>query len=340
MRNLPLRSIIFASYSVVMATLVLIGIKDFTIWEQVVYYWRLDVSLFALLGSASSHALRYAIVYPVFVVSDWLGVHYNLIFSYAMIAGFTFTLFLVASSAERVTGQRRLGNLPALVMALPIFALFMAMNGRGGVAFLGYALVLKVLLDMHYTHRFRLGTAAGLTMGVLLCSVSSGTFTSAILAILVAVGYEVVDYLARRNWRYVSKAMLVLLIATAVLLVAMSGFIAAGVVKNLQYYGGGLEGAVNMLNHGPGRVIMPLVTAVGVVPLLVGGALAGLGGLVVLSRLPMPFLILLIASAVAIGIFGYFTLALALVPLILYGFGLWKWFAPLPLDTGARPVGP
>ena len=198
------------------------------------------------------------------------------------------------------------------------------MNGRGAVAFFGYALVLNAVLQIHYNRRLSLWVIVKVIAGIFLCSVSSGTFMSGILALAVAFWFELARLAKLSMSLRASRLGLILTFMALALLYFVWDFLAAGVLKNIDYYGGGAEGIVEMLNHGAGSVIYPfvrdlelwMITAILlVVAVLVSQAL---------MTLPLGFMLHLILSAIAIGVFGYTTLALAFIPMMILGASIAK----------------
>ena len=105
--SLQIRS---AVLSLVLMTLplclaVIFGLKQFEIWDQVTAYWDAHVSPEELLESASSHALRYTLFYPIFVFSEQIKTQYDTVFSVLVIGMYAGTCWQMISSVEVPTSR-------------------------------------------------------------------------------------------------------------------------------------------------------------------------------------------------------------------------------------------
>jgi hypothetical protein len=276
-----------------------IGLKQFEAWDQVQMLWDANVGPLLLVGHP--HFFRFMAAYPGFILEEFYP-------------GIGFSLYISLYFAINLTLWRQVALLclkrpPTLLASLLFVGVHFFMNGRGVIAWSAWLIAAWLCLQLCQ------GRAPGwrhLMLSLLACwlsAVSTGVF----VVIVVAMGYFYIGYLKRSVWRP-SRVVLAILLGAPVLFEIFDYFMVA-VTKNVDFYGGGLTGAVNMLHHGLGAIffgseliLLGLLFGVGVV----ASALLA----VVLSGIRFSPLVILAIMPLLGGMFGFTVLTLA-IPLIL-----------------------
>lgn len=292
----------------VMAALTLSGVKEFSAWPQVLDLWLERATPTSLLGHP--HLFRYMVAYPGLLFED-------------VYPGLGFSLYcclyiaLNASVWSAIVRKTQLVSPPYLVWGA-FFLAHMLMNGRGVIAWSAWLLCASLCVDLSKTTlRVKWPMLRG-TVACLLGAVSTGVFVIVLFAIFVF-------FLDRwknggvklRNFR----GLMILSMLVPCSYVFISYFLIA-VEKNLDFFGGGLDGLIQMLGHGMGKILIsrdgldtglgPYIAIVLVLAVPIG-SFAGL--LFFFGPTIQPIRKLLIIS-VAGGLFGFTVLTLA-IPLLL-----------------------
>lgn len=306
----------------VFAASVALGLQDASLNVQVHYLWNNGIALsdwyverdVHALGSdgkplvvTEAHRLRYALSYPVFLVSERSGINPDTLFTMLVPLFASGTVWFIGAIASRSTKT----NKPRAVTlaVLPVFGSFFLMDGRLILAFLGFALVLYAALSPYEENLAKVILLA--IVGMLFVSVSSGTFISVFLVLTATCLHNAA----------VAKTIKARLVAaTPALFVALlyhyDLWVSAS--KNVAYYGGGSSAFIRLLEHGYGTAVVFVLET----PVLVGLAIAvvlGLSivGLRLLRALQEPRFFLIATATVLLGAFGYSVLSLAIIPVSL-----------------------
>jgi hypothetical protein len=93
--------------------------------------------------------------------------------------------------------------------------------------------------------------------------------------------------------------------------------IVVGLIKNLDFYGSGYEGFVKMFGHGLGVFFIPLLNAISLPILVTVSILVAVIFNIVAKTFRHPFIVRILFICVACGLFGYTTLSMAIVPLLI-----------------------
>ncbi|TXC65464.1 hypothetical protein FSC37_03235 [Piscinibacter aquaticus] len=279
--------------------------KVFEPWEQVAYLWDSNANPLFLIGHP--HFPRYLVAYPGLVLEE-------------VIPGRGFSLYMCAFFAtnlvlfRRVAGLHLSGSVGAAVLGLFIVAHF-AMNGRGVIAWCSWLLCCWVSLRL--AHGLPMARQVPATMiSLILATVSTGVFVVVCLALALVPRSPLLVAPARsdRHADHVGRRF--------PLIYAASDFFLLAVEKNVDFYGGGFAGAVAMLEHGLGTVLLgPSYLTLAI------GALFGMAFILVVPMIMLgPGLTavqVLAIFAVLGGLFGFTVLTLAIPPaLALLGFWL------------------
>jgi hypothetical protein len=292
---------------------VLLGLKSYAVWPQIGYLWSVGANPITELVQTSPHALRFALIYPILGIAELLGVAHDTLFTVVLL----WVCFLTILTMNRIVGM--IVTAPCKTVLLDVMTatilvfLFFLMNGRIGFAFLGYAVLLLVIVRHHYQREFSIISSIALLIGLTLCSVSSGTLTSAAFIVFLAVYFEACRSFRRGS---LTRSGLALFFSCFVLGVLLTRFSLVGIYKNLSFYGGDSEGFMRMLEHGFGGALYPALHALGLPLAIFLAVTMGVLFSLLLSRMPHSLLVHLLLAAIVCGAFGYSTLSLAALPLI------------------------
>lgn len=280
------------------------GLIQFHLWQQVVYMWELNLSLWEKLGYI--HSLRFSLVLPIFLFSEWLGVSYDRLFSVIVPALlFTITYFSTRSLLRiepELSAPRQ--ALVVLGISLVLIGLSLLMNGRLMFAFTGSSILMWSLLSWEANHDGI--NFAAVASAIYLSCVSSGTF----LILTFSFYFFLAVNVSLRNPAVCRRSVL---LSYALLLVALNPLLSMFVFKNLEYYGGGFGAIFDMLSHGYGKLLLNSNRL-----LLIAG-LALLLGLTYVFRdfiRQQWIMVSLVVIYLAGGLFGFSTALVVLPPLL------------------------
>lgn len=218
--------------------IVFLELHRFKLWPQVTTLWEGGFKLVDVLSHP--HGLRYLLIYPIFLVSSNSGVHYDLIFS-------VIACFLIAAIFLMIvlTTMNIKGNIDkkVLIVFFFLFVIAVNMNGRLVFALLGSSIFLYIV----YSKLSGLSFYFLSFFSFLLSSVSSGTLS-------VFLSWFILYWTFFKNKSITENVIG----GTACVLFFyfIFDFIVLFVKKNIDYFGGGGDGIVNMLSHGPGRLFL------------------------------------------------------------------------------------
>ncbi|MGH8381175.1 hypothetical protein [Pseudomonas sp.] len=283
------------------AAFTLTGVKTFSAWPQVLELWAQQATPAMLIGHP--HLFRYLVAYPgLWLEGNYPGLGFSL---YASVF-----LLLNASLWSGILRKVNLSS-PALITWVVFFAAHFFMNGRGVIAWTAWLLCVSLCLDLS-----RVAAAVRLpvlraALACFLATVSTGIF----IVVLVAISWFVVGRWRAGGIRLRSlKGLFLLVLLTPCVYVFASYFIVA-VEKNLDFYGGGVLGALNMLEHGLGRVFFS-AGGLGTALALLVVPVAMVVTVVLMLGPPIRPIRKLLIIAVGGGMFGFTVLTLA-IPLVL-----------------------
>jgi hypothetical protein len=180
------------------------------------------------------------------------------------------------------------------------------MNGRIIFAILGAAIILYSFVNWDNLRPYNL--MLNLLTSFFLCSVSSGTFTLTVLLAFMFVLYK----LFRNKNKKEFLTFVPFLIAALALLPTLITLIK----KNIDYYGGGFNGALAMLDHGFGRYFLSVDSFI-LIMLLITSLILFLFVLFFIlyfERISAPIWVVLVS--IAGGVFGFSTMMIFIPALI------------------------
>jgi hypothetical protein len=292
---------------IIFSYLTIIGVLQFQLWSQVVDINNSGASLRELWGHP--HFFRYLLVLPFFDIAQYIGMHYNKLFTLSI----PIFLYLIHKytilSIEIIWEKHRLLLLSGLHHFLVICLLVLVlslMNGRIIFAILGAAIILYSFVNWDNLRPYNL--MLNLLTSFFLCSVSSGTFTLTVLLAFMFVLYK----LFRNKNKKEFLTFVPFLIAALALLPTLITLIK----KNIDYYGGGFNGALAMLDHGFGRYFLSVDSFI-LIMLLITSLILFLFVLFFIlyfERISAPIWVVLVS--IAGGVFGFSTMMIFIPALI------------------------
>lgn len=299
---------------VLLNVLHLVNVKTFVPWSQVTRIWSSDLPLLAYAGHF--HFYRTLIASPGLWLEDIWPEH-----------GFSLyvSLFLFLVSLLLVRIQILLsGRAPQLWAWFLLLALFMLMNGRGAIGWAGWILCVHACLGaaMGVRAGLSLKTVCQCFLGLSFATVSSGVLVASVALIVYFVFAEILHRRRKHRWRMSTIRLIgVSLVCIAVPILGYFVFhhLLDAVEKNLNFYGGGLEGMMGIATHGIASQIEKVTT----VHVLSGGLVLLFAMLFALSHYRKRIenkLLAAIMIPVFGGIFGITILTLSF-PLIIIATG-------------------
>lgn len=284
--------------------LVLTGLIKFELWSQV-YYLR-GTSILQLDPLSQPHFLRYALVSPLFYISDVLAVKADFIFSVFCIL----LLCSISNNSANITMLTLYGcsknlNLIKISTLMFIFIISSFMNGRilfamTGFSFIALNIIMWELHKLSFVKMFFYNL-----LGHFLCSVSTGTF---LVSVAFVIAWLIIGWKRHRTYGIFFSYLTLFLILSPVVYLY--------VLKNLNFYGGGIQGVMNMLNHGAGSVLEKVddIVLMQILSILFLFSLFSLWMLMAFSS--MKIILVALYASIFGGAFGLSTLAVG-VPIYL-----------------------
>ena len=276
------------------------GVKVFDSWEQVSLLWEFDVSPLLLVGHP--HMPRYMVAYPGFLLEErWPGVGFSAYISF--FCAINFALFYEISKLA-------IRKPPSAILFIVFISAHLFMNGRGVIAWAGWLLCIWISLRTS-TNSARHRQLFLIAPSCLLASVSTGVF------IVVFIAFSVV---LLRCWRAVmgarTRAQLVALAFGLSIAYTALDFFLLSIAKNVDFYGGGISGVIEMLSHGLGVYFFQANIIVIIIFALIIYALLFLLFLNLYNRKKISIIDYFIGISLLGGFFGFTVLTLV-IPLIL-----------------------
>lgn len=288
--------------------------KSFTIWSQI-----LSLEQYSLQDVLNHpRGLRFLLVWPILKASEALNMSKHELFGFAVAFNIALTSFLMARAQSILTRQANRHWTSWFCFYFPVFAMLsMTMNGRLSFMLLGSSIMLLscsqwlALVEKQHHPLRAIPYAITNAIGLLLMTVSSGTFSVGVMVLLLfSFALCWISKRGRLIHGFLSLISVLPFLGQQYLLLS----------KNLDYYDGSYT---LMLLHGPGKILFFLeppraITTAGVAVIAFGLtylALSLLERLQNLSRLLAP--LLFVFCAIVIGIFGYSALLTGLCASVL-----------------------
>ena len=277
------------------------GMKVFNSWDQVTMLWESDINPLLLIGHP--HLPRYLVAYPGFLLDERLpGIGFSL-----YIAVFVAINFVLLRAVALLAIKRK----PSLAIYLSFAIIYLAMNGRGCIAWTSWLLCIWVCHKISMNIDRFSGQVGWIALSCLLASVSTGVF----IVVVVTFLFFILNHL--RPIKQVSLARRVIILCVAAPLgYAILEYFLLSIEKNIEFYGGGMSGAFNMLEHGLGAVFVE-INLLSIVLLWFVACGAVVVAFMAIFRRRFSTLARLILLPVFGGLFGFTVLTLVIPPLLL-----------------------
>lgn len=292
----------------------LVGAIDFSLWNQVQVLWDSQATIRDIL--LHPHGLRYILTLPIFTISNLTGWPVDWVFSQSIAALVIGTGIILAKTLRCLHQGEDTKDRGGVLLATTTFFIILSlfMNGRIVPAIFGVALLLHTLVVWEVGERRWFRTLAIVLLCLFMASVSSGTF---IVVLTTFYGWIAIKVFVTPRATVQDKATRIVLLTAFLGFVAVIPLLRVLVEKNVGFFGDGLEGVMEMMNHGLGALLISAETFVwgSIVVIL---AVATIGFLLMSFAFKPARLPAYAASVgVAGGIFGYSTLVAAVPPLVL-----------------------
>ncbi len=292
----------------------LTGVVSFELWSQVIVIWEKEYdNIINIIMMNHPHLLRFLLVLPVFLLSNILSVDYNYIFSVFVPVLVILSVLNINKVVIDFDEQYRDFEKYILFVSTFIFvaSISLFMNGRMLFAIAGGSILLYIT---HFWDRLKFSSVVtGSFVGLFISSVSSGVFTGYVVSFIAVSIFNLLVVRSRKN-----KA---LFLFSILYFVVVAPFLWKYFFKNIEFYGGGVEGFIEMLNHGFGFILL-LDAEYFILPalFLVLSIVFFATVITRFDKLRVVFLLLLVA--ISGGVFGYSTMVIgfsSLTALVTYG---------------------
>lgn len=232
-------NLLFILYAIV----VFLGLKQYSIWTQItdVFNENTNVDSIMLLNSFNAHTLRLLLMLPIIKIADSLSIDSDFLFSIVVF------LNILGTSRNLIQIEAKIDNKTPNYFFISFFMILISlvMNGRTSFSFLGISIILKIITEFTRNSVSLFKLLTHIIIGLILCSVSSGSFSVALLSVIIFLS----SLFFKKNVPFKNKLILfILIIVVSVPVVALMVIF---VNKNLEFYD---NSYINMLNHGAGKI--------------------------------------------------------------------------------------
>lgn len=313
--------LIVAILLIVSIAATLVGVNKFYLWHQITSYYHLDLPVHQnfwnsvlepsvaneqhihhasiLSPVANSHTPRYLLMLPVVIVAEQFTINPNLVFSIVVTGLIFFAWSLLIHATRRIAKQ--VNYSAELVLLITLMVASLTVNGRMLFAFLGISLLLFTDQYAKSVHR-PLYFPLFLFISLWLCSVSTGALMVAyvLTAFWIVVIYQPVDrpFMSRI---YVSLP-----------LIFCVPFFIGSILKNMNYFGGGVSSLYVALTHGFGVYGLHYFSIPGLLLLMVLVMLSAYWLWQFLQKQPqLLFPVVTIITGSAVSLYGFSTIMTA-----------------------------
>ncbi len=226
-----------------MALATVMGVKVFTSWDQVTVLWEADTNPLLLVGHP--HMPRYLVAYPGFLLEEQLP---GIGFSLYVAVFFAFNIALFRNIAILVIHRR-----PLLIIYLSFAAIHLGMNGRGVMAWTAWLICIWVCQKITMKISSPANLIGWITLSCLLATVSTGVF----IVVIVAFTFILSSNIQQKKRVSLIQKILIFFVAALLCYLLINYFLMA-IEKNIDFYGGGIQGFFAMLQHGLGILFFEL----------------------------------------------------------------------------------
>lgn len=290
-------------------------IISFDFMAQAYVLLETNTSLFFWLQQGHIHAIRLAIVYPSYLMHVFFDIELNLVFGYYCSIIFSLIYIFISKIVDYFVQIKKLH----IELMIVLFTIMLAcvMNGRICFAFLGFAILIHEMISLYREEKTMNWILRYIKViaGLILSTVSSGTMIVCLSFVLIMFAFRV---LRQKRIQVDSIRLWIICILGAPVLYVGAKYVKSMINKNITYFGGGIEGIINMLQHGIGRlfgnisgVYSLMIIAVGIMILIIN-----IGIIVYIYKHHLEYIPLVIGANIAFyGLFvGISTGTLILIP--------------------------
>lgn len=284
------------------------GVLNFTLWSQVIYLWESGANVSSLVFHP--HGMRYILMLPYFIASEWLCINYNWLFSCTVPFLILFSSLFIVKSFESINNglSENDNKIIFFIVCFLLMVISLFMNGRILFSIVGASLLTNILVKWENTNFAK--SFFSVLGAFFLSSVSSGTFIVAVASFCI--------FLISMIFRSYRRRMKNLLFFIVILLIGFIGYplFEALMMKNIDFFGGGIEGIFNMLGHGIGAVLINIGSEI-IILFMVNIVL-----LLIVVIFLLPYLnkilipLFLIGVSLCAGMFGISTMMMSIPPIL------------------------
>lgn len=244
-------------YYIILLLLVQNKIIVFDFIPQARFLIENNTNIFYWFSVGNPHAIRLLAAYPAYIIVKLYKVNLDLAYSYYSIVLFTITYLFIIDSGYKLQKKKYLldSKIKNLLALIPLFILAFIMNGRLIVAYLGFCILIHLFLDLFNANNkpnMIVFLIKG-SFGFFLTTVSSGTMITAIIYIIISMGILISK---EEKMGKHKRTIFVTILVLSPLLYKVFIYIWMMTMRNINYYGGGISGVFNMLNHGIGKYFL------------------------------------------------------------------------------------
>lgn len=199
------------------------------------------------------HAIRLLVAYPGYILSKVFNIDLNLGFSYYGITMFNLIYLVIMDSVNKLknNSNKYLMVLLNFVCIIPLIILAFLMNGRLIFAYLGFLIIIEIFISIYKRGlKMNISYMILLVIAFILSTVSSGTLMVSLIYI-ISMLYVYYYKISRNPPSKIILFFLVIILSPIIYMVFK--YAVFMLFRNINYFGGGFNGAIKMLNHGIGR---------------------------------------------------------------------------------------
>lgn len=226
-----------------------IKLFSFTFFDQALVLYQENKSLLHWFLIGHIHAIRMLIAYPGAMLAEFFGLNINQGFSIYVCAVFEAMLVLILRTLKEMEKRNIYSGMAAMCF---LSALAYVMNGRIVFAFVAAEILIyvDVLHKKGKLSTWKLYLSTGLA--IVLSMVSSGTMLLLVFYVLVESFFRI-RYLSGRKQTQNYRRSLMAILTPMILF--LTPYLWRMLKKNIDFYGGGWEGLLGILQHGIGGYI-------------------------------------------------------------------------------------
>ena len=291
------------------------GFKQYQIWPQITYLYERNASPIEQFLILSPHSFRYIALYPLLYLSDMTNISYDYLFSFmSIIIGYLTVKNIIQSSRIICRDNLKRDYISTSLVSIFIVIILAGINGRGCMTLFGYSLLVRALLESELKSHNILSFFFKIMTSFIFICVSSGTLMIGMVTALIYAMYKV-TYIAKRMFLDLMLPKKIHQVVSIFAVFLFFSLIAVvGLIKNLEFYGGGYTAIFEMLGHGFGVIFITLVNYYGTTLFIIMAVTLIITILIFLKTSNFPQIIGLIIICLGLGAFGYSTAAMVIIP--------------------------